>query len=118
MTHDGNRRLKLGVLGVGAAAQWYYLPATRDWSRRLELKAVCDVDQARACHFANEYGAEGVFTDYEDMLRNADIDAVAVLTPHALHAEQCLMALESGKHVLVEKPMAISVAQAATGWRV
>ena len=55
-----------------------YLPATRNWSHRLELKAVCDVDQTRARHFANEYGAEGVFTDYEDMLRNADIDAVAV----------------------------------------
>ena len=43
MTHDGNRRLKLGVLGVGAAAQWYYLPATRNWSHRLELIQVLSI---------------------------------------------------------------------------
>ncbi|MCI0439508.1 MAG: Gfo/Idh/MocA family oxidoreductase, partial [Chloroflexi bacterium] len=80
--------------------------------RRLELAALCDRDEARARHFADEYGIKAVFTDYEDMLRRADIEAVAILTPHAGHAEQCLMALEHGKHVLVEKPMANTLADA------
>ena len=112
MTQGNRRRLKVGVLGAGAAAEWYYLPATRNWSQRLELKAVCDVDKARAHHFAEEYGAAAAFTSYEDMLKNAEVDAIAVLTPHALHAEQCLMALDYGKHVLVEKPMANTLAEA------
>jgi len=53
-----------------------------------------------------------VFTDYEEMLANADIDAVATLTPHERHAEQVLMALEHGKHVLIEKPMAATLEDA------
>ena len=112
MTQTGSRRLKLGILGAGAAAQWYYLPATDHWSDRLDLKAVCDLDAARARHFADLYGADAAYDDYEEMLRGADVDAVAVLTPHAYHAEQCLMALGHGKHVMVEKPLAHSLAEA------
>lgn len=105
-------RLRLGILGAGAAAQWYYLPATVKWSDRLELKAVCDIDADRARQLADAYGAEQAFSDYADMLRSADIDAVAVLTPHADHAEQCMAALEHGKHVMIEKPMASTLADA------
>ncbi|MDA1258206.1 MAG: Gfo/Idh/MocA family oxidoreductase [Chloroflexi bacterium] len=97
-------RLKIGIVGAGAAAQWYYLPGTRHWDDRLQLAAVCDIDEARAKHFTDEYGGTP-YGDYETMLRWADLDAVAVLTPHTFHAEQVMMALEAGKHVLVEKPM-------------
>ena len=112
MTTDESPRLKIGILGVGAAAQWYYLPATKMWSDRLDLKAVCDLDIDRARHFGELYGADAVFTDYEQMLSNADINAVAILTPHERHAEQVLLAVEHGKHVLIEKPMAGSLADA------
>ena len=114
MTSGDRRRLKIGILGVGAAAQWYYLPATQAWSDRLELKAVCDVDRDRARHFGDMYDADAVFTNYEDMLANADIDAVAILTPHEHHAEQVLLAVEHDKHVLIEKPLAGSMADALT----
>ena len=63
MTKTDDRRLKLGILGVGAAAQWYYLPATQNWNHRLDLKAVCDMDADRAGHFGEMYGVEAVFTD-------------------------------------------------------
>ena len=53
-----------------------------------------------------------MFTDYGEMLRHADIDAVAILTPHTGHAEQCLAALEYGKHVMIEKPLANTLADA------
>lgn len=112
MPPDGSRKLKLGVIGVGAAAQWYYLPATRAWSSRLDLTAVCDLDSDRAKHYAQMYDADNVFADYEDMLINADIDAVAILTPHAHHAEQVLMTLDRGKHVMIEKPMANTLTDA------
>lgn len=97
-------RLKIGIVGAGAAAQWYYLPATRHWSDRLQLTAICDIDEARAKRFTDEYGGAPCGS-YEKMLRREDIDAVAVLTPHRFHAEQVMAALEAGKHVLVEKPM-------------
>ncbi|MDP6455702.1 MAG: Gfo/Idh/MocA family oxidoreductase [SAR202 cluster bacterium] len=112
MTTGDTPRLKIGMLGVGAAAQWYYLPATKLWSDRLDLKAVCDLDIDRARHFGELYGADAVFTDYEQMLSNADINAVAILTPHERHAEEVLLAIEHGKHVLIEKPMAGSLADA------
>ena len=112
MANDESPRLKIGMLGVGAAAQWHYLPATKTWSDRLDLKAVCDLDIDRVRHFGELYDADTVFTDYEQMLSNADIDAVAILTPHERHAEQVLLAVEHGKHVLIEKPMAGSLADA------
>ena len=112
MTQTNSRRLSLGVLGAGAAAQWYYMPAARAWSGSIVLKAICDLDLQRARHFASKYDIPNVYGSYEEMLRDADIDAVAVLTPHALHAEQVLIALEHGKHVLVEKPMASTLAEA------
>jgi predicted dehydrogenase len=92
-------------VGAGAAAQWYYLPATQLWSDRLELVAVCDADEGRARAFAEEYGATAAYADYERMLDEAGIDAVAILTPHALHTAQVTAALERGLHVMVEKPM-------------
>lgn len=97
-------RLRLGIVGAGAAPQWYYFPATQHWSDRIQLTAICDIDESRARQFSEQYGATP-YTDYATMLEWADIDAVAVLTPHHLHAEQVLAALESGRHVMVEKPL-------------
>ena len=111
-TGKSDHKLKIGILGEGAAAQWYYLPATRAWSQRLNLVAVCDSDPTRARHFADEFGAEHVYENYSDMLELSDLDAVAILTPHALHGHQCLMALNQGKHVLVEKPLSNDLSEA------
>ncbi len=65
MTSGDKRRLKIGILGVAAAAHWYYLPATKAWSDRLELKTVCDLDGDGARRFGALYEADAVFTDYE-----------------------------------------------------
>ena len=103
MPEPSKGRLKIGMLGAGAAAQWYYLPATQHWNDRLQLTAVCDVDEARAGQFADQYGGTA-YGDYEAMLGDPEVDAVAVLTPHRFHTEQVIAALQAGKHVLVEKP--------------
>jgi hypothetical protein len=105
MTSGDTRRLKIGILGVGAEAQWYYLPATKIWSDRLQLKAVRDLDHDRSKHFGELYDADSVFTDYGETLANADINAVAIPTPHERHAEQALLTVGHGKHVYIEKPM-------------
>jgi predicted dehydrogenase len=77
--------------------------------RLANLKAVCDIVESHAVHFADKYGP-AVYTDYQEMLeKEKDIDVIAVCTPNGLHAENSIEAFRHGLHVLCEKPMAISV---------
>jgi UDP-N-acetyl-2-amino-2-deoxyglucuronate dehydrogenase len=76
-----------------------------------ELAAVCDIVEERAARLAADYPAD-VYTDSNAMLRRDDIDVVIVLTPSGLHADVGVMAAKAGKHVLVEKPMDISLEKA------
>lgn len=73
--------------------------------------AVCDIDGKRAEDAAHLYGCS-FFTDYRVMLEDNNIDVVHICTPHYLHAAMAIDAMKSGRHVLTEKPMAISVADA------
>ncbi|MCE4538184.1 Gfo/Idh/MocA family oxidoreductase [Pelomonas sp. P7] len=70
------------------------------------LAAVCDIDPTRARAFAERFGVPG-FTSITEMLAAPGIDAVAVLTPSGMHAEHAIMVANAGKHVVVEKPMAL-----------
>ncbi len=76
-----------------------------------ELAAVCDIDLEKAKTAAAEFGAPEVIADYRALLSRPDIGAVVVVTPDQLHAEMTVAALEAGKHVLCEKPMAMTVAE-------
>jgi predicted dehydrogenase len=73
----------------------------------VELAALCRRDEALLRKMADHFGVAQTFTDYERMLAEADLDAVLVCTPHALHYDHARMALERGRHVLVEKPMTV-----------
>ena len=72
----------------------------------VEIRAVCDIDEARARKAAEEYGVKDVYTDYREMMKDPEIDAVSVCTPNALHAPVAVAAFEAGKHVICEKPLA------------
>jgi UDP-N-acetyl-2-amino-2-deoxyglucuronate dehydrogenase len=74
-----------------------------------QLVAVCDNDPARAAAFAAQYGA-APFSDVRTMVAQSGAEAVVICTPHPLHAEPAVAAAESGAHVLVEKPLAASLA--------
>lgn len=76
-----------------------------------QLVAVCGRDQARTQEFAARYGARA-FTDYRQMLEQEDIDVVDICTPSGIHADMGIEAAQRGKHVLVEKPIDISVQRA------
>jgi predicted dehydrogenase len=76
-----------------------------------ELVAVANHREESARDLAERYGISQVTTDWRSLTGRADLDAVVVATPNALHAEQSIAFLEAGKHVLVEKPMAVSVAE-------
>jgi predicted dehydrogenase len=76
------------------------------------IVAVCDSKRARARNKARAWGVEKVHTDYQKLLSDPEIDLVELLVPHHLHAEMTVAACEAGKHVSVQKPMALSVAEA------
>ena len=100
--------LRLGVLGCAEVARRRMLPAAHACPD-VTLAALASRDIARAREWAEPYGC-GVCGSYEALLRREDIDAVYIPLPNGLHAEWACRALESGKHVLVEKPLAVDEA--------
>lgn len=73
------------------------------------LYAVCDLDRAKVEAFAKEYGAEKVYTDYREVLRDPNIHVVDLLVPHHLHCQMTIDACTAKKHVSVQKPMALTI---------
>jgi predicted dehydrogenase len=105
-------KLRVAVLGAGAAAQRYYLPALNTWSDKLTLAGLCESAPQRRQQVGRQVGCDELYDDYAQMLDGCACDAVAILTPHANHARQCLQALKAGRHVMIEKPLALSTADA------
>jgi predicted dehydrogenase len=101
--------LKLGLIGCGRIAQVAHLPAIEKTSG-VELVAVCDPSREIAQCIGERFGVPHV-TGVDSML-GMDVDAVLIATPDRFHVELAVRALEAGKHVLVEKPVAMNVAEA------
>ncbi len=97
--------VRFGLVGAGSISQ-HHLNAIKNIPGATAV-AICDVED-RARQRAQEYDIPETYTDYRDMLQKAPIDAVIVAVPNFLHHEVSLAALKAGKHVLCEKPMAIS----------
>lgn len=102
--------LKVGVIGCGSIAQHRHIPEYL-LNKQVELVAVCDINEERAAEIAEKYQAQA-FTDYKELLKMDELDAVSVCTPNYLHAPISIDALNAGKHVLCEKPMATSKEEA------
>ncbi|GMW02229.1 MAG: oxidoreductase [Candidatus Hydrogenedentota bacterium] len=109
----GKRPLRVGVIGVGAIAEMRHLPywLQLQAENRIELTAVCDIKEARARAMAAKFGVDIVYTDYQTMLKEREFDVIDVCTHNRFHAPITIAALRHGAHVLVEKPMAMSVAE-------
>lgn len=105
--------LKVGIIGCGGIAEGKHLPALAK-IQEVELVAFCDLIKERAEKNCEKYGSETaqVFTDYNEMLAFSDLDLVHVLTPNNSHAPISIAAMEAGCHVMCEKPMAKTAAQA------
>ncbi|MFL5758164.1 MAG: Gfo/Idh/MocA family oxidoreductase [Thermomicrobiales bacterium] len=99
------RRVRVGVLGAGRWAERAHLPG---WTRdpRAEVIAVCDVDRGLAEAAGKQFGAAVVSDDYREVVTRNDLDVIDVCTPSHTHFELSMAALEAGKHVLCEKPVA------------
>lgn len=103
-------KVKIGVIGCGSIAQHRHLPEYK-MNEQVELVAVCDINTERANSVAQQYGVKA-YTNYEELLASSTVEAVSVCTPNYLHAPISVAALNSGVHVLCEKPMATSEEEA------
>jgi predicted dehydrogenase len=95
------------VLGLGAIAQVVHLPVLAEIPD-VELVAVCDTDKPKAKAIASRFGIPHVFETDEAVYASDLVDALVICTPSHLHEPQAIAALQGGKHVLVEKPLALS----------
>lgn len=101
------RKIKLGVIGAGAFSN-YHLNGIQ-YAANCEAIAICDVDLERAKAQAEKYNIESVYQDYHELLAREDIEAVTLPLPDQVHKQITIDALRAGKHVLCEKPMALSM---------
>lgn len=96
--------LRLAIIGAGVWGETH-AGIFRDHPFA-QAVAICDLDEGRAARVAHAYGIPAVYTDYRDMLRRSDCDAVSIVTPDFLHADIAVACAEAGKHLLIEKPLA------------
>jgi predicted dehydrogenase len=101
------RDVKLAIIGCGGIANGKHMPSLSKLSH-VKIVAFCDLIEERAVKAAKEYGVPDakVYTDYKELLKDKDIEVVHVCTPNRSHSEITIAALEAGKHVMCEKPMA------------
>ena len=99
----------VGVIGCGMISGNHFHALEK--LQNAELRVVCDIDEAKLQKAMAEQHVEGV-TDWHELIRREDIDAVHICVPHYLHAEMSIAALRAGKHVLCEKPMGVSLEEA------
>jgi len=105
-------KLKVGVIGTGMIATAGHIPAWKSLAADVEVVAVADIQEERARLVARTEDIPHAYGDWEKMLREAELDIVSVCTPNAYHKEQAIAALQAGAHVLCEKPVATSAADA------
>lgn len=109
MSPDGlNRKLRLGVAGLGRA--FAIMLPTFVLDERIELVAAADPRSEARQRFAKDFNARA-FASVKELCADVEVEAVYVATPHQLHAEHVCLAAAAGKHVLVEKPLAVTIAE-------
>src|SRR5438067_5772876 len=106
----GKSKVGVRVIGVGAISGSVHLPGLRLWPQA-EIVALCDTNADLLRRRAGEYGVEHIFTEYNDLLQHADVDAVVIATPTIQHTPIALAAIAAGKHVLVEKQLGMNYAE-------
>ena len=102
--------IRVAIVGCGRISDLHQVGYRGRTDAR--IVAVCDTNKAHARKKAKEWGVEKIYTDYQQVLEDKEVDVVELLTPHHLHCPMTVQACQAGKHVSVQKPMALSAAEA------
>jgi predicted dehydrogenase len=103
-------RLNIGIIGCGLISNLH--AAAYEDNPRVRLHAICDLDERLIAARKEEWKVERAFTDYRELLADAGVDAVEIITPHKLHEQITIDSLDAKKHVALQKPMTTSLASA------
>ena len=103
--------LKIGIIGIGNMGSAHAHCIMNGDVENLELFSVCDNDEEKLKAFAELNPKIKTYTDYKEMIKNGEIDAVLIATPHPLHSEMAVFAFENGLNVMLEKPADVSVSK-------
>ncbi len=101
-------KIRVGIIGAGSFMQSNHIPNLFKLPNQYELVAIANLTTGKAKAAGEKYKARYVTTDYHQILNDPDIDMVVIGTRHNLHAQQTVDAIKAGKHVLIEKPLAMS----------
>jgi predicted dehydrogenase len=107
-----SKKLKIGIIGSGGIAQSCHMPGYASMPDLCEIVALCDVNPETAQKAAEKFSVSRTTADYRELLADPEIDAVSVTTPNAYHLQPTVEALQAGKHVLCEKPLALNAEEA------
>lgn len=104
-------KVKFAIVGCGAIGSRH--AAVIDAEPRGKISALCDINPDKNKELAQKYGDRvNCYSDFDEMLQKTDASVINICTPHGLHAQMAIKAAKAGKHILVEKPMALTVADA------
>ena len=99
--------VNFAVVGAGSFASNMHLPNLQKYTNKFNAYAICDRTGSRASNVAKLFGANVATSEYDDIIKDPNIDLVIITTQHDSHAPYALEALKAGKHVMVEKPLAV-----------
>ena len=108
------KQLRVGVIGLGEVAQVIHLPILEALAHRYSLTAICDISPTLLTAIGERYGIpqEAQHLDFQSLTERPDLDVVFVLNSDEYHADCAISAMRNGKHVLVEKPMCLTMTEA------
>src|SRR5690625_3704127 len=104
--------LKVGIIGAGLIATQVHIPNYLQYGHRVKVVAIADAVIEKAQQAAKKFGIPHTFHSFKEMFAEVELDAVSICVPNKFHAEATIAALESGCHVLCEKPPAMNAAEA------
>ncbi|WP_419875409.1 Gfo/Idh/MocA family oxidoreductase [Candidatus Pristimantibacillus sp. PTI5] len=104
--------LHVGIVGTGEIAQVVHLPLLAAMSDKYKIAALCDVSQHSLQFNGEKYNVTNLYTDVKEMVKQEDLNVIFILNSDEYHAEAAIEAANAGKHVLIEKPMALTLSDA------
>jgi predicted dehydrogenase len=104
---EKGKKIGIGIIGAGSVAEIAHLPSIAEIPEA-ELVAVSDVIEDYCQRAIKKWGAKASYRDYQEMIKREDIDLVIIASPNVYHHEQAISCAQAGKHVIIEKPFAIS----------